>query len=176
MALLNLNKKRKLKKKINGQEFEIVPYVSMAQKRVILDAIVAGTDSRMDENKSDFSFLVTTAYMTMDVLLVNMLTDIDNGADDYEKMVSSGLIEIIHNSITNFDDIRASVDATLYLCYICKSVPSYGNIQQDIARLRDFMNGMTDEQKKNLETIAKITTSQNILSNITKNKNGGSKK
>lgn len=176
MVLLNLSKKRKLKRKINGQEFEIVPYVNMAQKKTILDTIVDGTNTRMEENKTDFSFLVTTAYMTMDILLISMLTDIDNGVDDYESMVESGLIDMVHGAITNFSDIRASVDAVLYLCYICKSVPSYGNIQQDIVRLKDFMNGMSDEQKKNLETIAKITTNKNIIAAITSGKNGGSDK
>lgn len=171
--ILKLNKKRKVKRKICGQEVEFIPYVDMGQKKYILDSIVESTRKRLDNDSSDFTFLVTTAYMTLDFLLLNAVTEVENSVDEYQEMVSSGLIETLHDAVTNYNDLKSSVDCVLYLCYLEKIIPSAGDLSRDLESLNDFMNNMTEEQRSNFDIISSAAIKNSNVDYISKmvNKN-----
>lgn len=163
--ILKLNKKRKVKRSVCGQEISIIPYVDMSQKKYILDSILSSTRERINNDFVDFTFLVTTAYMTLDFLLINIVTEVENDINDYQDMVSSGLIKTVHEVVTNYDDLKASVDAILYLCYMEKVFPSPGDLTNDLKNLKDFMDNMTEEQKERFEIISDAAM-KNSTSNL----------
>ena len=166
--ILNLNKKRKVKRKICGQDVEFIPYVDMGQKKYILDSIVESTRKRLDTDPSDFTFLVTTAYMTLDFLILNAVTEVENDVNEYEEMVSSGLIQTLHDVVTNYEDLKASVDSVLYLCYLEKILPNPGDLSKDLQNLSNFIDGMTDEQKENFDIIANAAMKNSVANSIVK--------
>ena len=164
--VLKLNSKRKVKRKVcNGQEITITPYVNDAQIKDILDRIVDATNERI-KNGEDFTFALRTAYISTDICLIYYLTDIENGVEDYEKLVTSGVIETIHDAVVNYKELENMVNSVVQICFISSVIPSAGSIENDLNKLQKFMDGMTDTDRENFDAIIKASMSNSTMNKI----------
>lgn len=164
--ILKLNSKRKVKRKVcNGQEITITPYVNDAQIEDILNRIVNSTNKRIEDGE-DFSFALRTAHISMDICLMYYLTDIENGVEDYEKLVTSGVIETIHEAIVNYKNLESMVNSVVQICFISNIIPNAKSIGNDLEKLQEFMNGMNEKDKENFDSIVKAGMANSLMNKI----------
>lgn len=164
--ILKLNSKRKVKRKVcNGQEITITPYVNDAQIEDILNRIVDSTNKRIEDGE-DFSFALRTAHISMDICLMYYLTDIENGVEDYEKLVTSGVIETIHEAIVNYKNLESMVNSVVQICFISNIIPNAKSIGNDLEKLQEFMNGMNEKDKENFDSIVKAGMANSLMNKI----------
>ena len=164
--ILKLNSKRKVKRKIcNGQEITITPYVNDAQIEDILNRIVDSTNKRIEDGE-DFSFALRTAHISMDICLMYYLTDIENDVEDYEKLVTSGVIGTIHDAIVNYKDLESMVNSVVQICFISSIIPNAKSIGNDLEKLQEFMNGMNEKDKENFDSIVKAGMKNSLMNKI----------
>lgn len=164
--VLKLNSKRKVKRKVcNGQEITITPYVNDAQIEDILNRIVNTTNKRIEDGE-DFTFALRTAHISTDICLIYYLTDIENGVEDYEKLVTSGVIETIHNAIVNYKELESMVNSVVQICFISSIIPSAKSIVNDLEKLQKFMDSMTDTDRENFNAIINAGMSNSTMNKI----------
>lgn len=169
--VLELNKKRKVKRKIcNGQEIEIIPYATIEQVNDILDRVAKGTYDRLGDGESP-EFAISTAYMTMNVCLIYYLTNVENGVDDYEKMVESGVINTICDAVVNYEQIQSMVNSVVQMVFMSTIIPNVNSVSADIERMEKFVNNMNETQKENLNAIINAGMANAIMNKI-KDKKG----
>lgn len=164
--VLKLNSKRKVKRKVcNGQEITITPYVNDAQIEDILNRITNTTNKRIEDGE-DFIFALRTAHISMDICLIYYLTDIENGVEDYEKLVTSGVIQTIHDAIVNYKELESMVNSVVQTCFVSSTIPNAKSIGNDLEKLQKFMDGMTDTDRENFNSIIKASMSNSMMNKI----------
>lgn len=151
---LTFNKKRRVKRTVCGQEISVVPYITLEEKSFIISEIVEGISKRMSGNE-EFPYIVAGVDVDLDMLLIKLTTEVENGFDEYEEMIASGFITMLHETIVNYDDIRATIESIIYIKYIETILPDKNSLVNDLTALGSFMENMDEEQKGRFDTIAR---------------------
>jgi hypothetical protein len=150
-----LNTKRKITRKVCGQDVVVVPYINSAKKKFIIEKLISyyNESSGLGE---EYSEIVCELRANYDVLVLGLNTDVGVSTEDsYEDMVSSGLIDELRRSVFNYDEVfndAMLVVSMLKMETILPSVDSFDNI---FGGLTDAMENMDDNQKNNLEIFVK---------------------
>jgi hypothetical protein len=151
---LILNKKRKIKKTICGQEFSLVPYINLSQKEFILNKLF----EYYEENSEDsFVNLISGFRAILDALIVKAITDIETDGLEYDDMLSSGLIELIRKSVINYEEIMQDSFYFLQLNLLGKLLPNEKSLMESFSEIPKMFESMSPEQQKNLEMVVKAS-------------------
>ena len=168
---LILNKKKKIKKTICGQEFSLIPYVNTAQKDFIINKLLEYYEGSKNE---DFVQLVLELRANLDVLIIKATTDIEVDKDSsYEDMVSSGLIDLIRGSVINYEEIYQDAFYTLQVNRISSLLPSESSLAESFNALPKMLENMSPEQQKNLEMVVKASLANSASNAILGGIKGG---
>ena len=152
---IKLTNKRKITRKVCGQDVVIVPYINSSKKKFIIEKLISyyNESSVLGE---EYSQIVCELRANYDVLVLELNTEVGVSTDDsYEDMVSSGLIDELRRSVFNYDEVfndAMLVVSMLKMETILPSIDSFDNI---FGGLTDAMENMDDKQKENLELFVK---------------------
>lgn len=167
---IELKTKRKLTKKINGQEFHLTPYINLTQKEFILNKLF----EYYEENKdSTFVDLISGFRAILDVLVLKATTDIDTDNLEYDDMLSSGLIELIRDSVINYNEIYQDSFYFLQINLLGKLFPDVESLFGSFGNALDKLNEMSPEQKQNLEMVVRASMANSAASTIFNSLEGG---
>lgn len=167
---LILNKKRKIKKTICGQEFSLVPYINLSQKEFILNKLF----EYYEENSEDsFVNLISGFRAILDALIVKAITDIETDGLEYDDMLSSGLIELIRKSVINYEEIMQDSFYFLQLNLLGKLLPNEKSLMESFSEIPKMFESMSPEQQKNLEMVVKASLANSASNAILGGVKGG---
>lgn len=167
---LILNKKRKIKKTICGQEFSLVPYINLSQKEFILNKLF----EYYEENSEDsFVDLISGFRAILDALIVKAITDIETDGLEYDDMLSSGLIELIRKSVINYEEIMQDSFYFLQLNLLGKLLPNEKSLMESFSEIPKMFESMSPEQQKNLEMVVKASLANSASNAILGGIKGG---
>lgn len=167
---LILNKKRKIKKTICGQEFSLVPYINLSQKEFILNKLF----EYYEENSEDsFVNLISGFRAILDALIVKAITDIETDGLEYDDMLSSGLIELIRKSVINYEEIMQDSFYFLQLNLLGKLLPNEKSLMESFSEIPKMFESMSPEQQKNLEMVVKASLANSASNAILGGFKGG---
>jgi hypothetical protein len=167
---LILNKKRKIKKTICGQEFSLVPYINLSQKEFILNKLF----EYYEENSEDsFVNLISGFRAILDALIVKAITDIETDGLEYDDMLSSGLIELIRKSVINYEEIMQDSFYFLQLNLLGKLLPNEKSLMESFSEIPKMFENMSPEQQKNLEMVVKASLANSASNAILGGIKGG---
>lgn len=167
---LILNKKRKIKKTICGQEFSLVPYINLSQKEFILNKLF----EYYEENSEDsFVNLISGFRAILDALIVKAITDIETDGLEYDDMLSSGLIELIKKSVINYEEIMQDSFYFLQLNLLGKLLPNEKSLMESFSEIPKMFENMSPEQQKNLEMVVKASLANSASNAILGGIKGG---
>jgi hypothetical protein len=167
---LILNKKRKIKKTICGQEFSLVPYINLSQKEFILNKLF----EYYEENSEDsFVNLISGFRAILDALIVKAITDIETDGLEYDDMLSSGLIELIRKSVINYEEIMQDSFYFLQLNLLGKLLPNEKSLMESFSEIPKMFESMSPEQQKNLEMVVKASLANSASNAILGGIKGG---
>ena len=165
-----LNKKRKIKKTICGQEFSLVPYINLSQKEFILNKLF----EYYEENSEDsFVNLISGFRAILDALIVKAITDIETDGLEYDDMLSSGLIELIRKSVINYEEIMQDSFYFLQLNLLGKLLPNEKSLMESFSEIPKMFESMSPEQQKNLEMVVKASLANSASNAILGGVKGG---
>lgn len=168
---LILNKKRKIKKTICGQEFSLTPFVDISQKNFILSKLLEYYDASKNES---FVQLVLELRANLDILILKSTTDIDvDEESDYEDMVTSGLINLIRESVINYDEIYQDAFYVLQVNRISSLLPDEKSLAESFNALPKMFESMSPEQQKNLDMVVKASLANSASNAILGGIRGG---
>lgn len=157
---LNLSKKRKSKKTINGQEFYVIPYVSVSAKRFILSKLEEYYSSEQINLVDD----VCSFRADLDVLVISSNTDIELSENDkYEDLVESGLIDVVRKSVLNYDEIYQDASFLIQCIKLSKMFP---DLESTLTSVPKMLDEMSPEQKERLELVAKAAIANSAGNSI----------
>lgn len=158
---LNLNKKKKISRKIGEQSFSVVPYVDLAKKSFILDELIQYYNNSKEVDNFTKNLLEYRA--NFDILILKAVTDIEiTEEDNYEDMISSGLIDIIRKTVINYDEIYQ--DALFMLeCSKLAGLISKLDVGDILNDLPKFLDNMSPETLERLQMVEKVTAKDAVL-------------
>jgi len=166
---LNLNNKRKLTRTINGQSFSVVPYIDTTKKQFILTKVLEYYEEMTGE---DFQYVVCTLRAEIDTLIIKIVTDIEFDEDtSYDKLLSSGLINVVRDSVINYDEIYQDA---LFVIQTTKIASLFPDIDGVFDKVASTLNNMSPEQKENFEVITRASLANSASNSILKNLMGDS--
>lgn len=152
---LELNKKRKLTRKVCGQDITIVPYIDIVKKQIILDKLVSYFQDAK-ENEEDYNRIICETRANYDVLVIKLNTDVEILPEDiYEDMISSGLIETVREAIYNYDEVYEDAMLVISILKLASMLPQVDSMGDMFGSLGNMLENMDDNQKNNLEILAK---------------------
>lgn len=169
---LDLNKKRKVTKKICGQEFSLIPYVNLSQKDFILNKL---SEYYEESKEEDFTQLILEIRANLDILIIKATTDIEiDKESSYEDMITSGLIDLIRKSVINYEEVYQDAFYLLQVSRISSLLPNEKSLTDSFNSIPKMFENMSPDEKENLDMIVRASlansTSNAILSDI---KGGG---
>lgn len=157
---LNLNKKKKVTRKLGEQSFSVVPYISLSQKEFILDKLIEFYNDSKTNNETKY---LLELRANLDILVISATTDIELDESDYEDLVSSGLINLIRKTVINYDEIYQDalfmIQATRF-ADLMKNLESDNDIFNDLPK---FLDNLSPEQIDRLNMVGKITEKDAVL-------------
>lgn len=167
---IELKTKRKLTKKINGQEFHLTPYINLTQKEFILNKLFEYYEENRDNTFVD---LISGFRAILDVLVLKATTDIDTDNLEYDDVLSSGLIELIRDSVINYNEIYQDSFYFLQINLLGKLFPDVESLFGSFGNALDKLNEMSPEQKQNLEMVVRASMANSAASTIFNSSEGG---
>ena len=166
---LSLNKKRKTTKKICEQSFSIVPYIDTSKKQFILSKLL---EYYNEIKEDDIGYIICSIRAQIDSLIIAIVTDIEMDENtDYETMLSSGLIDMIRKTVTNYDEIYQDALFLIQTTKLSEMFPDIGGV---FSTLTDTLNNMSPEQKENFELIMRASLANSASNSILKSVMGDS--
>lgn len=152
---LDFTKKRKLSRKVCGQDVSIVPYIDTAKKRLIIEKLVSYFQESLDAG-DEYDKVVCETRGNYDVLVIKLNTDVEIlPEDNYEDMLSSGLIDVVRDSIYNYDEVYNDAMLIMSMLKIVSILPQIDSMNDVFAGLSDTLNNMDEKQKNNFEIFTK---------------------
>ena len=148
---INLRKSRIVKRKYNGQEFEIKPYITLIEKKAILTEAYKSYLSRVEESGG-----LVEAIIGLDADIQMMIVglcvkdiEVDNEEITYEDLLNSGFLYLVLKEVVNYQDIRNSAHDLIRMFVICERIP-------DVNELSSLnMAGLEKETVEDLTEIVK---------------------
>ena len=152
---LDFTKKRKLSRKVCGQEISIVPYIDTAKKKFIIEKLVSYFQESLDAG-DEYDKVICEMRGNYDVLVIKLNTDVDIlPEDNYEDMLGSGLIDVVRDAVYNYDEVYNDAMLVLSMLKIASILPQVDSMNDVFSNLASSLENMDDEQKSNLEIFAK---------------------
>jgi len=162
---LNLNKKKKITRKLGEQSFYITPYVNLYQKNFILNKLLEFYNDAKSEG--DFVNYILEVRCNLDVMIITAITDIElDETVKYDDLVSSGLIDIIRKTVINYDEIYQDAMFMINVIKTFESMPTEKSLTESLSKsfddLSKFSENMTPETSERLEMISRVGGMGNI--------------
>jgi len=156
---LNLNKKKKITRKLGEQSFQITPYINLYQKNFILNKLLEFYNDAKSEG--DFVNYILEVRCNLDVMIITAITDIElDETVKYDDLVSSGLIDIIRKTVINYDEIYQDAMFMINVIKTFESMPTEKSLTESLSKsfddLSKFSENMTPETSNRLEMIARV--------------------
>ena len=152
---IDFTKKRKLSRKVCGQEISIVPYIDTSKKRLIIEKLITYFQESLDAGNKYYEIICETRG-NYDVLVIQSNTDVEILPDDnYEDMLSSGLIDVVRTAVYNYDEVYDDAMIVLSMLKISSILPQVDSMNDIFSKLANSLENMDDKQKSNLEIFAK---------------------
>ena len=152
---LEFTKKRKLTRKVCGQEITIVPYIDIAKKQVIIEKLTSYFQESI-ENEEAYGKIICEMRANYDVLVIKLNTDVEILPEDsYEDLASSGLIDVVRESVFNYDEVYNDAAIVLSMLKLASILPQADSIGDTFTKLADVLENMDDKQKANFEIFIK---------------------
>ena len=156
---LNLNKKKKITRKLGEQSFHITAYVNLYQKNFILNKLLEFYNDAKSEG--DFVNYILEVRCNLDVMIITAITDIElDETIKYDDLVSSGLIDIIRKTVINYDEIYQDAMFMINVIKTFESMPNEKSLTESLSKsfddLSKFSENMTPETSNRLEMIARV--------------------
>jgi hypothetical protein len=152
---IDFTKKRKLSRKVCGQEISIVPYIDTSKKRLIIEKLITYFQESLDAGNEYYEIICETRG-NYDVLVIQLNTDVEILPDDsYEDMLSSGLIDVVRTAVYNYDEVYDDAMIVLSMLKISSILPQVDSMNDIFSKLTNSLENMDDKQKSNLEIFAK---------------------
>lgn len=170
---LDFTKKRKLSRKVCGQDVSIVPYIDTAKKRLIIEKLVSYFQESLDAG-DEYDKVVCETRGNYDVLVIKLNTDVEIlPEDNYEDMLSSGLIDVVRDSIYNYDEVYNDAMLIMSMLKIVSILPQLDSMNDVFAGLSDTLNNMDEKQKNNFEIFTKAAMANAANTAIMKSAKAG---
>lgn len=158
---LNLTNKRKLTKKINGQEFTVEQYIPVQIKKFIISKLLEYYRDIKEKNLED---IVCDIRANLDVMVLAFATNIETDENTkYEDLLDSGLIDIVRKSIYNYEELYQDATYVILMDRMSFTLPDIG---EAIKSIPDELEKMSPEQKNMLEIIAKASLANSANTSI----------
>lgn len=152
---IDFTKKRKLSRKVCGQEISIVPYIDTSKKRLIIEKLITYFQESLDAG-DEYDKIICEMRGNYDVLVIQLNTDVEIlPEDNYEDMLSSGLIDIVRSAVYNYDEVYNDAMLVLSMLKIASILPQVDSMNDIFGNLANSLENMDDKQKSNLEIFAK---------------------
>lgn len=152
---IDFTKKRKLSRKVCGQEISIVPYIDTGKKRLIIEKLITYFQESLDAG-NEYYEIICEMRGNYDVLVIQSNTDVEILPDDnYEDMLSSGLIDVVRTAVYNYDEVYDDAMIVLSMLKISSILPQVDSMNDIFSKLANSLENMDDKQKSNLEIFAK---------------------
>jgi len=149
---LNLNKKRKVIRKLGDNSFSVVPYVTLYQKDYILEKLLEYYNE--SKEAKGFAKYVLEFRANLDVMIINATTDIETEGLDYDDLVSSGLIDLIRKTVINYDEIYQDAQFILNVTKMSEIFPSMEDLEKSFSQIPEVLKNMSPEQTERLNMMA----------------------
>lgn len=152
---LDFTKKRKVSRKVCGQEISVVPYIDTAKKRLVIEKLISYFQESLDAGE-EYDKIICEVRGNYDVLVIKLNTDVDIlPEDNYEDMLSSGLIDVVRSAVYNYDEVYNDAMLVISMLKIASILPQVDSMNDIFGNLANSLENMDDEQKSNLEIFAK---------------------
>lgn len=170
---LVLTKKRKVTRKVCGQDIAIVPYIDSKKKQYIIDKTLEYYKSS-DTADGNYTKIICELRANFDTIVILSNTNVTISQDDtYDDMVASGLIDVVRGSIINYDEVYSDAMNIVSILKISEMIPTPDSIDGGLTKLVDLIDGMDDDQKKNFEIFTKAAMANSANASILKSVKGG---
>lgn len=152
---LDFTKKRKVSRKVCGQEISVVPYIDTAKKRLVIEKLISYFQESLDAGE-EYDKIICEVRGNYDVLVIKLNTDVDIlPEDNYEDMLSSGLIDVVRSAVYNYDEVYNDAMLVISMLKIASILPQVDSMNDIFSKLANSLENMDDKQKSNLEIFAK---------------------
>lgn len=158
---LNLNKKKKVTRKLGDQSFFVNPYVSLFQKDFILNKLLEYYNE--SKAKEDFLQNLLEFRANFDVLVISAVTDIEIEGTEYEDLVTSGLIDILRKTVINYEEIYQDALFMLESVRIADLMPNLESLSDTFNELPKMLEAMSPEQVERLKMVENVTANDAVL-------------
>jgi hypothetical protein len=152
---LNLNKKKKLTRKLGEQSFQITPYITLYQKDFILNKLLEFYNESKSEG--DFVNYILEIRCNLDIMIISATTDIElDETVKYDALLSSGLIDIVRDTVINYDELYQDAMFMLNVVKMSEIMPNVESLNGLFNELPDMLKSMPPEEVERLEMMARV--------------------
>ena len=156
---LNLNKKKKITRKLGEQAFHITPYINLYQKNFILNKLLEFyNDSKV---KGDFVNYILEVRCNLDVMVLEAVTDIElDETVKYDDLLSSGLLDIVQEAVINYNEIYQDAMFMINIIKTFDAMPNEETLTKSLSNsfdeLSKFSENMPPDMLERLDMITRV--------------------
>lgn len=155
------NKKHVVTKKISGAEIKISPYLVSSEITFILDKCVAHFNDLFQSDNLITAVASTVAQM--ELLVCANATNVDLEGAKYDDISSCGLIQVVRETVVNYDTIKSAL--LLAICPVCidKLVTLMGNMasSEELSETTNHIAELFKQNPEKAKMFAEITKANN---------------
>jgi len=156
---LNLNKKKKLTRKLGEQSFQITPYITLYQKDFILNKLLEFYNE--SKSKGDFVNYILEIRCNLDIMIISATTDIElDETVKYDALLSSGLIDIVRDTVINYDELYQDAMFMINIIKTFDAMPNEETLTKSLSNsfdeLSKFSENMPPDMLDRLDMITRV--------------------